>query len=50
MALQCEDALDCLAVKYPHFDFLILMDQSSGHGRKREDGLNVLEMGVYLGG
>ena len=35
MALQVEDAFDVLRVKYPEADFLILMDQSAGHGKKR---------------
>ena len=50
MALQIEDAFDVLSVKYPDFDFTILMDQSSGHGKKMEGGLNAEEMGVRYGG
>ena len=50
MALQIEDVLDILSVKYPNFDFLILMDQSSGHGKSLKEGLNALSMGVKYGG
>ncbi len=38
MALQIEDVLDILSVKYPNFDFLILMDQSSRHIKSLKDG------------
>ena len=34
MALQIEDTFDVLSIKYPMHDFVILMDQSSGHVRK----------------
>ena len=50
MALQIEDAFDVLCVKYPEYDFTILMDQSSGHGKKMEEGLNAEEMFVRYGG
>ena len=50
MALQIEDAFDVLSVKYPGFNFVILMDQSSGHGKKMEGGLNAMEMSVRFGG
>ena len=39
MALQNEDVFDILSVVYPDSDFEILMDQSSGHTTKRENGL-----------
>ena len=29
-----EDIFDVLSIKFPKYDFLILMDQSSGHGKK----------------
>ena len=41
MALQIEDAFDVLSIKYPDYDFMILMDQSSGHGKRMEGGLNI---------
>ena len=50
MALQIEDTFDVLSVKYPDFDFAILMDQSSGHGKKRGGGLNAMEMSGRFGG
>ena len=50
MALQVEDVFDVLSVKFPEYDFLFLMDQSSGHGRMREDALNVNQMSVKWGG
>jgi len=34
MALQIEDIFDVLTIKYPYYDVLILVDQSSGHGKK----------------
>ena len=40
MALQIEDKYDVLQVLHPHCDFVTLMDNSTGHGKKREDGLD----------
>ena len=31
MALQAEDLINCLAVLYPEFDYVLLFDHSSGH-------------------
>ena len=50
MALQCEDVLEILSVKYPHCDFVLLMDHSTGHMRKRKDGLDAKQLGKYWGG
>ena len=50
MALQIEDAFDVLSIKCLDYDFLILMDQSSGHGKRMEGGLNAGEMSVRFGG
>ena len=50
MALQVEDIYDVLAVKFPHYDFLLMLDQSSGHGQMREGALNVNSMSVRWGG
>ena len=46
MALQVEDIYDVFSVKFPDYDFLLLLDQSSGHGTMREGSLNVNSMGV----
>ena len=50
MVLQIEDAFYILSIKYPEYNFLMLMDQSSGHGKKMEGGLNAEEMSVRYGG
>ena len=50
MAIQNEDVFDVLSVCYPHCDFLLHSDQSGPHTKKREDGLDVKEMGKYWGG
>ena len=50
MALQVEDIYDVLATKFPGYDILLLLDQSSGHGRMREGTLNVNTMSVRWGG
>ena len=50
MSLQVEDVYNILATVYPQFDFLLLLDQSSGHGKMREGALNVNTMGVRWGG
>ena len=50
MVLQLEDCTDCLAVLYPEYDFLFLLDHSCGHDRQREDGLNVEQMNKAFGG
>ena len=50
MAVQIEDAFDVLCVKYPEFDYFMFMDQSSGHGKKMEGGLNADKMSVRYGG
>ena len=41
---------DCLSVIFPNFDFMFMYDQSSGHCKKREDGLVVNNMNVNYGG
>ncbi len=50
MKLQLEDVVDCLRVAFPDFDFLFLFDQSSGHTKKRDDGLSTQNMNVEFGG
>ena len=48
--LQLEDTIDILTEVYPNHDFLFLFDQSSGHTKMREDGLNINKMNVAYGG
>ena len=50
VALQVEDIFDVLSIKYPSYDFLFMLDQSSGHGRMREGALNVNQMSGKWGG
>jgi hypothetical protein len=50
MALQFEDVVDCLQVLYPEHDLCFIFDQSSGHAKKRVDGLNVNGMNLNWGG
>jgi hypothetical protein len=50
MALQVEDLMDCLPVLYPDFDFVLLFDQSSGHGKSQKGGLYASNMGKSWGG
>ena len=49
MALFIEDAYDVLKVIHPHCDFVTQMDQSAGHGKKREGGLDVSIMQKKMG-
>ena len=46
MSLQHEDVYDVLNVVYPDYDFVILPDQSSGHGKRDDDALHALCMSV----
>ena len=50
IALQVEDVFDVLAIKYPQYDIVLLMDQSSGHGKMRDGALNANVMSVRYGG
>ena len=50
MALQVEDVYDVLSVKFPNYDFLFMLDQSSGHGKMREGSLNTNLMSMKFGG
>ena len=50
LKLQIEDLVDCLKVIFPNFDYTILLDQSSGHCKVREDGLVINRMNVSYGG
>jgi hypothetical protein len=50
MVLQVEDCCDVVTNLYPQYDFLFLVDHSSGHDKQREDGLNVSRMTRNFGG
>ena len=50
IVLQVEDAYDILSIKFPGYDFCLLLDQSSGHGRIQEGSLNVNLMNKNFGG
>ena len=50
ISLQFEDAVDCLQVRYPDYDFVFLFDHSQGHGRKRDGALNAMHMSRTYGG
>jgi len=50
MVLQLEDCCDMVTNLYPQYDFLFLVDHSSGHDKQREDGLNVSRMTRNFGG
>ena len=45
-----EDVYDILSVRFPHCDSAILIDQSSDHRKKKEDGLDAIQMSVRYGG
>jgi hypothetical protein len=51
MKLQIEDFMAWLPVLFPGHHFILLFDQSSGHTKKREDGLDVANtMNIGFGG
>ena len=52
MAIQLEDVIDCLKVRYPteEYDILFVFDHSQGHDKKREKGLDVKTMNSGFGG
>ena len=53
MTLQTHDVMDCLEVLFPseeYDDWYFLFDHSSGHAKKRTDGLDVTDMNVDWGG
>ena len=50
MAVQTEDCMDCLKVLLPGFDHLLLFDYSSGHNKKRINGLDANDMSKGYGG
>jgi hypothetical protein len=50
LVTQIEDLADVVQVQYPWIPFLILVDHSSGHDKKRPDGLNANSMNKEYGG
>ncbi len=50
ICVQVEDVYDILAIKYPLFIFLLLLDQSSGHGKMTQGAQFINKMSVKFGG
>jgi len=50
MILQVCDIMDCLKVIAPEHEYVFLFDHSSGHAKKRANGLDVKNMNVDWGG
>ena len=50
MVTQFKDCIDFLKYLYPDFDFFFLFNHSSGHAKKRVDGLDALAMNRMFGG
>ena len=50
MALFIEDSYDILRVIHHHCDFVVQMDHSAGHSKRREDGLEASEVSLKWGG
>ena len=50
MAVQTEDAVDVLQGMFPNHDLELHYDQSSGHTKKRRDGLDMSNMNKGWGG
>ena len=50
LKLQLEDLINRLTVIFPQSDYYVMLDQSSGHCKVREDGLLVNRMNVSYGG
>lgn len=51
MTMQVEDIMDCLKVIYEDkYEFAFLFDHSSGHAKKRVDGLDVSKINKSWGG
>ena len=50
IALQIEDMFNVISVKYPEYNFVVLIFKYSGHGKRMEGGLNAGEMSVRYGG
>ena len=41
LVMQFEDCVDCLKYLYPEYDLCFFLDHSSGHAKKRTNGLDV---------
>ena len=50
MLLQIDDCVDCLWLLYSGLDYVYLLDHSSGHAKKRTDGLDENTMNVGYDG
>ena len=50
MVLHLEDCVDVLKVLFHEYDFLFLFDNSCGHDRQKDNGLNVKRMRKWFGG
>ena len=51
MIVQLEDCMDCLTVLFDdRYDFVFLFDHSSGHAKKRVNGLDAEKMNSGHGG
>jgi hypothetical protein len=50
MAIQLEDAVDCLKILRPGFVFVFLFDHSQGHARKKDQALDANAMSRSFGG
>jgi hypothetical protein len=50
MAIQLEDAADCLRILRPGYEFVFLFDHSQGHARKKDGALDASSMSRSYGG
>ena len=50
MVLQLEDCIDCMKILHPDYQCVFLFDHSSGHFRKRKNGLDTSSMRKYYAG
>ena len=50
MVLQMEDCWDVVSVLLPEFDHIFMFDASTGHRKKRDDGLDIAVMSKGFGG
>jgi len=48
--IQMEDVVDMMKYLFPECDIVLEVDNSSGHGKHKSDGLNAATMGYYVGG
>jgi hypothetical protein len=50
MGIQTEDCIAVLQALYPQYGYVFMFDHSSGHARKRTNGLNANSMNKSFGG